>query len=776
MGDRHYEHSEHPYDAQQQALDHESYAMQRSITHGSHNTYASNQSWAPPSIHGASVMSETTQQTPFYGPRQPPQRRPLPNYPATYSYTENHSRQDEAEYIEEDYSAQEQPQENYGYEDQGYYQQPEEQQHDYYAHHDIPPPEPIPVPQPNEYLTSPQLSSILGPNKKKTFVGGFVKGFRRVFAGKKGIERRKIERKNTFGTDASGTATITHATEGNTRPGNAIPHYLSNPSIGPSNPQFAHRLSMAPVATPVPPFNPPPILMPTSPPQQIPGEFPGVMVTPPSEGDEDRRSDEMLHYNGASQAGGEHSYYEEQDLQRRYNPQPPEDPRNRTTYVPYSNPTGTVATESQYNPPPTSRAPTIPQSLPYIPSMTVTSPVIPTFPPDPPPPRQNTRRVSYAATPLPSRRREDQHGMFQPGEPEQHTPYATPPRTPNRPRGASQDDYEYEQSMQRRSEMQGPTPTRRRQVNSGPPPRYLPAPTRRPSRSQNRQSSGKNMLSPETVYTTTSGVVSMYDPSFASHLTPIEKFFKGLYNLPWIASRRVTVDYRPPEGKKAFRTSRGFSSWYRSVGQRSKASIDAMSETISSGGMSVRNSVQLLTSPLSRRNRNTVEGGMGSNRDWKRESSTAKSRHRERRRRRRETMETVNTAPTHRSASPIVPPVYPFQYPSFPYLLPYGAYPSPQMYPTTAPRGPRHHGRRRRERQQEQSYGYQSMAAPPGGAPMYVFASPQGDGGYHQFPGAVPHYPGAPVSPGYVSYGGYSTSPPGMVPVYQPFPRSVSDG
>ena len=751
--------------------------MQRSITHGSHHTYASNQSWAPPSIHGASVMSEATQftqQTPFYGPRQPPQRRPLPSHPGNYSYTENNSRQDEAEYIEDGYSAQDPPQETYGYDGPAYYQQ--EEQHGYYSH-DIPPPEPIPVPQPNEYPTSPQPPSVLGPNKKKTFVGGFVKGFRRVFAGKKGgIERRKIERKNTFGTDASGTATITHATDDNTRPVNTLPRYLSNPSIGPSNPQFAHRLSMAPVATPVPPFNPPPILLPTYPQQQIPGGYPDVLVTPPSEGDEEQGSEEV-HYNDAARRAGERTYYEEQDLQRRYNPQPPEDPRDRTTYVPYSNPTGTVVTESHYNPPSTSRAPTIPQSLPYIPSMTVTSPVIPSFPPGPPPSRPNTRRVSYAATPLPTRRREDPH-MYQLGESEQHTPYATPPRTPNRPRDTSQ-DYAYEQSMQRHSEMQGPTPTTQRQTNSGPPPRYLPAPTRRPSRSQNRQSSGKNMLTPETVYTTTSGVVSVYDPSFASHLTPIEKFFKGLYNLPWVGSRRVTVDYRPPEGKKAFRTSRGFSSWYRSVGQRSKASIDAMSETISSGGMSLRNSVTLLTSPISRRNRNTVEGGMSSrDRKRERESSTAKSRHRERRRRRRETMETMNTAPTHRSASPIVPPVYPFQYPSFPYLLPYGAYPSPQMYPTTAPRGPRH-GRRRRERQQEQNYGYQPMS---GGAPMYVFASPQGDshgvqvqGGYHQFPGPMQHYPGGPVSPGYVSYGGYSTTPPGVVPLYQPFPRSVSD-
>ena len=52
-------------------------------------------------------------------------------------------------------------------------------------------------------------------------------------------------------------------------------------------------------------------------------------------------------------------------------------------------------------------------------------------------------------------------------------------------------------------------------------------------------------------------VACHYDPSFASHPTPVEKFFKSLYNLPWNGSpliiNRVRCFKRP------------VASWYRAV-------------------------------------------------------------------------------------------------------------------------------------------------------------------------------------------------------------------
>ncbi|KAF8964549.1 hypothetical protein BDZ97DRAFT_1918980 [Flammula alnicola] len=81
-----------------------------------------------------------------------------------------------------------------------------------------------------------------GPSGNRSFVGGFFKGLKRLpkmLKGGSGGEKRRLVRKGTFGTDGTST-TATGITRGNT-----LPRYLSNPSIGPSNPQFAHRLSMA---------------------------------------------------------------------------------------------------------------------------------------------------------------------------------------------------------------------------------------------------------------------------------------------------------------------------------------------------------------------------------------------------------------------------------------------------------------------------------------------------------------------------------------------------
>ncbi|KIM38471.1 hypothetical protein M413DRAFT_30023 [Hebeloma cylindrosporum] len=105
-------------------------------------------------------------------------------------------------------------------------------------------------------MNSPTFSSPTFPGispkpqaRTKRGLGGFFSGLKRLpkilsggGGGNEGREKGKgrLVRKGTFGTEASTTLTATAITRGNT-----LPRYLSNPSIGPSNPQFAHRLSMA---------------------------------------------------------------------------------------------------------------------------------------------------------------------------------------------------------------------------------------------------------------------------------------------------------------------------------------------------------------------------------------------------------------------------------------------------------------------------------------------------------------------------------------------------
>ena len=73
-----------------------------------------------------------------------------------------------------------------------------------------------------------------------SFIGGFVSGLRRlprIVGGQK--SKTQLARQGTLiseGTSSPATGMTTGIT---------LPQYLSNPSIGPSNPQFAHRLSIA---------------------------------------------------------------------------------------------------------------------------------------------------------------------------------------------------------------------------------------------------------------------------------------------------------------------------------------------------------------------------------------------------------------------------------------------------------------------------------------------------------------------------------------------------
>ncbi|PPQ64974.1 hypothetical protein CVT24_008163 [Panaeolus cyanescens] len=93
-------------------------------------------------------------------------------------------------------------------------------------------------------------------------------------------------------------------------------------------------------------------------------------------------------------------------------------------------------------------------------------------------------------------------------------------------------------------------------------------------------------MSPEPLATQTGTTLtgsSYYrsDRSFSSDLNPIERFFKRLYNLPWISRDRVTVDYLPGEqekrGKIRPKKVKPNSSWYHAVLGRTKRNSNSNS-------------------------------------------------------------------------------------------------------------------------------------------------------------------------------------------------------
>jgi len=66
----------------------------------------------------------------------------------------------------------------------------------------------------------------------------------------------------------------------------------------------------------------------------------------------------------------------------------------------------------------------------------------------------------------------------------------------------------------------------------------------------------KDTLSPQTSRYTMTTMASHYDPSFASHLTPVEKLFKGLYNLPWLENGSPSIIDRVSNRSKSEVVSR----------------------------------------------------------------------------------------------------------------------------------------------------------------------------------------------------------------------------
>ncbi|KAF9044147.1 hypothetical protein BJ165DRAFT_1594782 [Panaeolus papilionaceus] len=105
-------------------------------------------------------------------------------------------------------------------------------------------------------------------------------------------------------------------------------------------------------------------------------------------------------------------------------------------------------------------------------------------------------------------------------------------------------------------------------------------------------------MSPEplaTVTGTTLTGTSYYrsDRSYSTNLNPIERFFKRLYNMPWISRDRVTVDYLPGEqekgGKIRPKKTKPMSSWYHAVLGRTKRSSNSNSlDLLTTGSGSAR--------------------------------------------------------------------------------------------------------------------------------------------------------------------------------------------
>jgi hypothetical protein len=597
--------------------------MHRSMTRGSHNSHASasasTRSWVMSNQMNLPQpplqRSSSSGLTPFHGPRPLPEPQSVRRTPVRYPTPA----------IEDEEAAEDRP---IGPSSLGmqYCQQPEE-----------------PAGGGDNY-TSP-----ISPPKRggRSLIGGLMSGLMRLptalrIGGGGRKSKKRNARQGTLGTTDT-SSPITGITTGNT-----LPRYLSNPSIRPSNPQFAHRLSIAvangalpPDASPsafqtrphpqpnpsIGPFqpnrnpSPPPLL--NHPFERHPGtprpKVPTIIrVTPPSANEditEERISDLY------DEPTAEHPQYE-----------------NLAPSNPITNLNDTRATVMVYNNSDDSH-----ESNP-----TIIPPVQPTHGP----------RVSYASQPTPrtSGRIRDEP------PPLPTTPFATPPLSP--PRGVSSVE--------------------------------VP----------------KGLLSPHpTSHYTTTTMASHYDPSFASHLTPIEKFFKGLYNLPWVARERVTIDYRPGDSNRAKIKVRGgvkrpMSSWYRSVVSRGSRDLDLLGSGTRSGSSA---STSLGNSLTSRRS------GRSSNHN---RYQTPPQNHRHRRTRR---SGTTLTDPPQRTVSPLLPPVYPYQVPPYPYTYPYGSYPPAPMPPNhTVPPA-----RGRRVPKYPHGYtSYQPMPQPPPPppAPMYFIA------------------------------------------------------
>ena len=583
--------------------------MHRSMTRGSHNSHASasasTRSWVmsnqinppPPQLQRSSSGL-----TPFHGPRPLPESQSVRRTPVRYP----------APAIENEEGEEEQP---VGPSSIGmqYCQQPELLTE---------------VEGGGNYSSPTSTGNVQGSSKRgdRSLIGGLISGLRRLpkvlkIGGGGQKSKKRIAHQGTLGTEGT-SSPATGIIRGNT-----LPRYLSNPSIRPSNPQFAHRLSIAVANGALPPDafpsafqarpHPQPISLtgslrrtgnPSPPPllshslQRHPSplrpNIPTIIrVTPPSaEAVTEERTSDL--------------YGEPTAIHQPFESLAPSNPNNNND---------TRATVMVYN-----------SDDSHEPHPAIT----------PPAQRVNGPRVSHVSQPT-----SHASGRIQDEPPPLPTvPFASPPISPLR--GVSS--------------AEGP----------------------------------KDILSPLTTsrYTTTTTMASYYDPSFALHLTPVEKFFKGLYNLPWIARERVTIDYRPGDSNRAKAKVKGgvrrpMASWYRDVVSRSRRSsrdLDLLGNGTgsASASTSLGNSLTPRGSPTSRRS------GRSSNHNQYR---TSPQDHRHRKTRRRGT---ALTDPPQRNVSSSLPAVYPYQYPPYPFTYPYGSYPTASIPPPVSHTAPPPRGHR----------------------------------------------------------------------------------
>ncbi|PPQ67725.1 hypothetical protein CVT25_009331 [Psilocybe cyanescens] len=598
----------------------------------------------------------------------------------------------------------------------------------------------------------------LRPRKKKSFVGGFVKRIRRlpksVFGYGAGAEMS--DKSNSRPGATSDTATsVTGMSTGNT-----LPLYTSNPPTpvvaGPKPPGLNgyHRPHMV-MSEPTIPESPLPSVVRL---EDHKRPNPSFRVSPPS-------GEIQPEHNGQLFAADGDPYFEHSVSDGL-----PSNLANRTTVMLYNDQETQYYGRNSHAPTPT--PPVVArqlssQGLSYVSSEPL-APVRPTSfhstHPHVPPPIEIPQatltsapgpRVSYAS--------------------QAPTPRATPPSLiPGAVHSSSSAPHKPQLSQAQATD---PPPTSQHVDPVGVP---SSEPIQSPVSVHPNPGADylKMTLSPEpTSHATVTSGTSYYDPSFSSYLNPVEKFFKTLYNMPWVSHNRVTVDYVPGEGlgrmkKRKFRPA---TSWYQSIlsrSRRSSASLDLLSSGTGSQA-SPRHSLGMgvalaLGSPLSgsRRSKTVSDKHRNTHNKSRHQSSSRRHDHRHHRhhytnsssdKRRRHTGTTMDSTDTggnpkmqadiKPASSPLIPSMYPFQYPPYPYPA-FSTFPMPLPFPASAPgvlsghdpnqppqmvlrpgerpavpRGPRG------EQQQPMLYApagyalnsYQSMMAPP---QVYVLSSP----------------------------------------------------
>ena len=325
----------------------------------------------------------------------------------------------------------------------------------------------------NNYVPPTYMGNAQDRSKRggRSLIGGLMSGLRRlptvlrIGGGQK--SKRRLAHKGTFGTEDT-SSPATGITTGNT-----LPRYLSNPSIGPSNPQFAHRLSIAVANGTLPPDASPSTF------QTRPYPHPNSLSGP-----------SQLNRNPSPPPLLNHSF------ERHPEPSRPNMPTIIRVTPPSANEIIMEERMSDIYDEPTTHHPQFESHAPSNP---------------------NTNLNDTRATVMVYDNSDDSH--------ESH-PTITPPAQPvHGPRVS----YAYQPNPRTSSRIRDeplPLPTTGMPIAS--PPMSLP-------RGVSSVEGSKDISSPQTSRYTMTTMASHYDPSFASHLTPVEKFFKGLYNLPWVA-------------------------------------------------------------------------------------------------------------------------------------------------------------------------------------------------------------------------------------------------